>query len=168
MSGSALSGHPDVDMVSFTGSTRAGIEVARNAAPTVKRVAQELGGKSANIVLDDDVARASPAASGRLMGNTGQTCNAPTRMLVPSAPASTRPSRSRRRPPRSVTGRRPDDGPSTSGPVVSGRQWDKIQGLIEGAIEEGARWSPAARAGPDGSPSATTSGRRCSPTSPPT
>src|SRR6476469_594866 len=84
--GAALSSHPDIDMVSFTGSTRAGIEVARNAAPTVKRVAQELGGKSPNIVLDDS-AFADSVSSGvvTMMGNSGQTCSAPSRMLVPAA-----------------------------------------------------------------------------------
>ncbi|MXX28805.1 MAG: aldehyde dehydrogenase family protein, partial [Gammaproteobacteria bacterium] len=84
--GVALSSHPDVDMMSFTGSTRAGIEVARNAAPTVKRVAQELGGKSANIILDD--ADFQAAISRDVFGmcmNSGQSCNAPTRMLVPNA-----------------------------------------------------------------------------------
>ena len=84
--GAAISSHPDVDMVSFTGSTRAGIEVARNAAPTVKRVAQELGGKSANIILDDT--DFSAAISRDVFGvctNSGQSCNAPTRMLVPNA-----------------------------------------------------------------------------------
>ena len=84
--GVPLTSHPDVDMVSFTGSTRAGIDVATNAAPTVKRVAQELGGKSANVILDDvDV----PATVGRDMFgmcmNTGQSCNAGSRMLVPNA-----------------------------------------------------------------------------------
>ena len=82
--GQAIAEHPGVDMVSFTGSTRAGIEVARAAAPTVKRVAQELGGKSANIILDD--ADFAAAVGGGTMGcamNSGQSCNAPTRMLVP-------------------------------------------------------------------------------------
>ena len=84
--GAALSSHPDVDMVSFTGSTRAGIEVARNAAPTVKRVAQELGGKSPNIVLDDaDLTTAVTAGVLQMMNNSGQSCNAPSRMLVPAA-----------------------------------------------------------------------------------
>ena len=84
--GAAISSHPDVEMVSFTGSTRAGIEVARNAAPTVKRVHQELGGKSPNIVLDDaDMARAIPASVQNMMSNSGQSCNAPSRMLVPRA-----------------------------------------------------------------------------------
>ncbi len=81
-----LSSHPEVDMVSFTGSTRAGIEVARNAAPTVKRVHQELGGKSPNIILPDaDFQKAVTAGVRGVMSNSGQSCNAPTRMLVPNS-----------------------------------------------------------------------------------
>ena len=84
--GVALSSHPGIDMVSFTGSTRAGIEVARNAAPTVKRVTQELGGKSPNIVLDDDsFVRSVATGVTAMMLNSGQSCNAPSRMLVPSS-----------------------------------------------------------------------------------
>ena len=84
--GAAISSHPGVDMVSFTGSTRAGIEVARNAAPTVKRVHQELGGKSPNIILPDaDIAKAVTGGVRAVMNNSGQSCNAPTRMLVPKA-----------------------------------------------------------------------------------
>ena len=84
--GAAISSHPDIDMVSFTGSTRAGVEVARNAAPTVKRVAQELGGKSANIILDDaDFAAAIARDVFGMCTNSGQSCNAPTRMLVPDS-----------------------------------------------------------------------------------
>ena len=84
--GAAISSHPGVDMVSFTGSTRAGIEVARNAAPTVKRVHQELGGKSPNIILPDaDIKKAVTAGVRGVMQNSGQSCNAPTRMLVPNA-----------------------------------------------------------------------------------
>src|SRR5205085_7104121 len=84
--GAAISGHPDIDMVSFTGSTRAGVEIARNAAPTVKRVSQELGGKSPNIVLDDaDFAKGVAAGVTVMMLNSGQSCNAPSRMLVPNS-----------------------------------------------------------------------------------
>src|SRR6185312_8287438 len=84
--GVPLASHPDLDMVSFTGSTRAGIEVARNAAPTVKRVSQELGGKSPNIVLDDEAfAKGVAAGVSAMMLNSGQSCNAPSRMLVPNA-----------------------------------------------------------------------------------
>src|SRR5580693_931874 len=83
--GAAISSHPGIDMVSFTGSTRAGIEVAKAAAPTVKRVAQELGGKSPNIVLDDDAfAKGVGRGVGAMMPNSGQSCNAPSRMLVPA------------------------------------------------------------------------------------
>ncbi|MEO8602948.1 MAG: aldehyde dehydrogenase family protein, partial [bacterium] len=82
--GEAISKHPGIDMVSFTGSTRAGVQVAKNAADTVKRVAQELGGKSANIILDDaDLARAVSGGVRSCFTNSGQSCNAPTRMLVP-------------------------------------------------------------------------------------
>ncbi len=84
--GVALSSHPDVDMISFTGSTRAGIEVAKNAAPSVKRVAQELGGKSPNIILDDeDFAKNVAGGIATMMLNSGQSCNAPSRMLVPNS-----------------------------------------------------------------------------------
>ncbi|HVJ98307.1 MAG TPA: aldehyde dehydrogenase family protein, partial [Acidimicrobiia bacterium] len=84
--GAPLAAHPDIDMVSFTGSTRAGIEVARAAAPTVKRVAQELGGKSANIILDDaDFEAVITRDLAGMCTNSGQSCNAPTRMLVPAA-----------------------------------------------------------------------------------
>ena len=85
--GAALSSHPDIDMVSFTGSTRAGVDVAKNAAATVKRVTQELGGKSPNIVLDDATSRKNVAAGvATMMLNSGQSCNAPSRMLVPNVP----------------------------------------------------------------------------------
>src|SRR5579862_2919457 len=83
--GAAISSHPGIDMVSFTGSTRAGVEVARNAAATVKRVAQELGGKSPNIILEDaNLQKAVGGGVMHVMQNSGQSCNAPTRMLVPS------------------------------------------------------------------------------------
>jgi len=82
--GAAISAHPDIDMVSFTGSTRAGVEVARAAADTVKRVTQELGGKSANILLPDvDFPRAVKRGVAGCFSNSGQSCNAPTRMFVP-------------------------------------------------------------------------------------
>src|SRR5499433_4004417 len=84
--GAAMSEHPGIDMISFTGSTRAGIDVVRRAAPTVKRVTQELGGKSPNIILDDaDLVKAVSSGIAHCFNNSGQSCNAPTRMLVPSA-----------------------------------------------------------------------------------
>jgi aldehyde dehydrogenase (NAD+) len=135
--GVPLSSHPDVDMISFTGSTRAGIEVARNAAPTVKRVAQELGGKSPNIVLDDDAfAKGVGRGVATMMTNSGQSCNAPTRMLVPGrrmeeAIAVARETAS------AVTVGDPN-GNSQLGPVVNRTQFDKIQKLIQAGIDEGA------------------------------
>ncbi|ACO47708.1 aldehyde dehydrogenase family protein [Deinococcus deserti] len=135
--GVALSSHPDVDMVSFTGSTRAGIEVARNAAPTVKRVHQELGGKSPNIVLDDDLFAKSVTGGVRaVMNNSGQSCNAPTRMLVP-APRMAEAIESARAAAEQMTVGAPDSG-AMLGPVVSEMQWNKIQGLIQRGIDEGA------------------------------
>ena len=135
--GSALAAHPGIDMISFTGSTRAGIEVARTAAPTVKRVAQELGGKSPNIILDDDdLAQNVAGGVASVMLNSGQSCNAPTRMLVPNsriddvveAVKSVEPSLTVGEPTSKVR----------LGPVVSEPQFEKIQGLIERAIDDGA------------------------------
>jgi aldehyde dehydrogenase (NAD+) len=136
--GTALSQHPDVAMVSFTGSTRAGVAVAQNAAPTVKRVAQELGGKSANILLDDaDFAKAVREGAKECFDNTGQSCNAPTRMLVP---------RDRMEEAASIaaevaTAIRVGDPRAEGievGPLVSEQQWTKVQALIRKGIDEGA------------------------------
>ncbi|MGN2639934.1 aldehyde dehydrogenase family protein [Nocardia takedensis] len=135
--GVPLSSHPEVDMVSFTGSTRAGIEIARNAAAGVKRVTQELGGKGANIVLDDEALAANVgSAVGTLVANSGQTCSALTRLLVPrhrveEAVAAAKVAAD------AVTVGDPH-GEVTIGPVVSARQFDKIQSLIRTAIDEGA------------------------------
>ena len=136
--GAALSSHPDVQMVSFTGSTRAGIEVARNAAPTVKRVAQELGGKSANILLDDaDLEAAIARDVAGMYVNSGQSCDAGTRMLVPAARMDEAIEIARRVAEEVPVGA-PDAEGTRVGPVVSLAQWNKIQGLIERGIEEGA------------------------------
>ena len=135
--GAAMSAHPDVDMVSFTGSTRAGIEVAKNAAPTVKRVAQELGGKSPNIILDDaDMASAVGGGVVNMMMNSGQSCNAPSRMLVPAAKMAEAKAIAKAAA-EGVTVGAPD-GNAKIGPVVSETQWTKIQGLIQKGIDEGA------------------------------
>ena len=135
--GAALSGHPGVDMVSFTGSTRAGVEVARNAAPTIKRVHQELGGKSANIILDDaDIPAAVAAGVARIMNNSGQSCNAPTRMLVPRARMDEVKAAAKAAAEGLTVG--DPTGDVTLGPVVSDVQWNKIQTLIAKGIEEGA------------------------------
>jgi aldehyde dehydrogenase (NAD+) len=137
--GACLSAHPDIDMLSFTGSTRAGIEVARAAAPTVKRVAQELGGKSANIILDDADFEAVVARDmAGMCTNSGQSCNAPSRMLVPAgrmdeaaaiaAVAA-----------RAIVVGDPQEATTTIGPVVSATQFSRIQQLIEKGIGEGAK-----------------------------
>ncbi|MBX7249822.1 MAG: aldehyde dehydrogenase family protein [Caulobacteraceae bacterium] len=135
--GAAIASHPDVDMVSFTGSTRAGVEVARAAAPTVKRVHQELGGKSPNIVLDDaDVARAVTACVRSVMNNSGQSCNAPTRLLVPRARLDEAEAAARAAVDKTVVG--DPNGEAHIGPVVSRAQWEKIQQLILAGVDEGA------------------------------
>ena len=135
--GAALSSHPDVDMVSFTGSTRAGVEVARNAAATVKRVSQELGGKSPNIVLDDeDFAKSVTAGVSVMMMNSGQSCNAPSRMLVPNSRRDEAVAVAQAVAAAVKVG---DPGEKTAiGPVASKAQYDKIQGLIQKGIDEGA------------------------------
>jgi aldehyde dehydrogenase (NAD+) len=135
--GAAMSSHPEVDMVSFTGSTRAGIEVAKNAAPTVKRVHQELGGKSPNIILDDaDFQRAVTGGVGSVMMNSGQSCNAPTRMLVPGARMDEVIAIAKVAAESHTVG--DPNGNHKMGPVVSETQWNKIQGLIQKGIDEGA------------------------------
>ena len=135
--GAAISRHPDIDLVSFTGSTRAGIEVAKAAAPTIKRVHQELGGKSPNILLPD--ADFKPfVASGvkHVMQNSGQSCNAPTRMLVPHAKMEEVMAIARATAESTTVG--DPNGNSELGPVVSEVQWNKIQGLIKKGLDEGA------------------------------
>jgi len=136
--GHAISAHPDIDMVSFTGSTRAGIEVARAAAPTVKRVTQELGGKSANVILDDaDFPSAVGGGLAACTMNSGQSCNAPTRMLVPAARHDEAVAIAKAAAEAIVVGDPRAEG-SRLGPVVSRAQWEKIQGLIQQGIDEGA------------------------------
>ena len=148
--GAALCSHPDVDMVSFTGSTRAGIEVARLAAPTVKRVHQELGGKSANLILDDaDLDAAVTAGVNACFGNSGQSCNAPTRMFVPAARHEEALAIARRAAEAHVVG--PADAAGTTlGPVVSALQFERIQRLIETGVDEGARVVTGGPGRPDG------------------
>lgn len=148
--GSALSSHPDIAMVSFTGSTRAGIAVAQAAAPTVKRVAQELGGKSANIILEDaDFATAIPLGVGACFENAGQSCNAPTRMLVPRDRLGEAVSLAAKRAATTRPGD-PRDEHSRMGPVVSETQWKRIQSLIEKGLEEGATLVCGGTGRPDG------------------
>ena len=148
--GQVMSGHPDVDMVSFTGSTRAGIIVARTAAETVKRVAQELGGKSANIVLPDaDFAKAVTEGTLAVMSNTGQSCDAPTRMLVPADRMAEAMEIARAAAETVVVGD-PTDAATTMGPLVSALQFDKVQRLIEAGIAEGATLATGGAGKPEG------------------
>jgi aldehyde dehydrogenase (NAD+) len=136
--GQPLSSHPDIDMVSFTGSTRAGTAVAAAAAPTVKRVAQELGGKSANIVLDDaDLDAVVRRDVGRMCTNSGQSCNAPSRMLVPHGRMAEAAAIAAEAADAIRVGAPGDEG-TVIGPVVSETQFDRIQALIEKGIGEGA------------------------------
>jgi aldehyde dehydrogenase (NAD+) len=135
--GAAIASHPDIEMVSFTGSTRAGVEVAKNAAATVKRVHQELGGKSPNIILEDaDFGFAIKAGVRSIMGNSGQSCNAPTRMLVPAKRMAEAIAIAKTTAEATTVGD-PASG-AAMGPVISSTQWSKIQGLIKKGIEEGA------------------------------
>ena len=136
--GQVMASHPDVDMVSFTGSTRAGIIVAKAAADTVKRVAQELGGKSANIILPDaDFETAVTKGVRACFSNTGQSCDAPTRMLVPKDRHDQALAVAKVAAEAFRTGD-PQAEDTKLGPVVSEIQFDKIQRLIETGIEEGA------------------------------
>jgi len=137
--GDTLTSHPEVDMISFTGSTRAGIQIAKNAADTVKRVAQELGGKSANIVFaDSDLEAAVTRGVLHCYGNTGQSCNAPTRMLVEQSVYDAAVAIAARVAKAAVLGDPMKKGPHY-GPVVSKAHYDKIQGLIQVGIDEGAQ-----------------------------
>jgi len=136
--GTALSSHPLVDMMSFTGSTRAGSLVAQNAAPTIKRVTQELGGKSANIILDDaDLEAAVKRGVFSVFTNTGQSCNAPTRMLVPADKLEQAAEIAARTAAKIRVGD-PSQETTTMGPLVSAVQFKKVQALIAKGIEEGA------------------------------
>lgn len=147
--GAALSSHEGIDMISFTGSTRAGIEVAKSAAPTVKRVAQELGGKSPNIILDDeDFAKNVAGGIATMMMNSGQSCNAPSRMLVPAARVDEVAEIAK-----GVAVELTVGDPTTDvklGPVVSEAQFDKIQGLIERALADGATAAVGGAGRPEG------------------
>lgn len=148
--GAALAKHPDVDMISFTGSTRAGVLVAQNAAPTVKRVAQELGGKSANIILDDaNLEKVVSAGLRACVRNTGQSCNAPTRMLVPLSLMDEAAAIAKEAALAIKVGD-PADPDTQQGPVVSKAQWDKVQNLIKQGIEEGAKLECGGLGLPDG------------------
>src|SRR5579871_3667434 len=136
--GSAIASHPDVAMVSFTGSTRAGVSVATAAAPTVKRVTQELGGKSANILLDDaDLAKVVKDGVQACFRNTGQSCNAPTRMLVPKSRMAEAAHVAKAEAEAAKVGD-PSREDTTVGPLVNKNQFERVERLIAKGIEEGA------------------------------
>ncbi len=136
--GEAMSAHPGIDMMSFTGSTRAGIAVAKASADSVKRVTQELGGKSANIILEDaDLRKAVSQGVQNCFSNSGQSCNAPTRMFVPASRQDEAMKIARTTAESAKVGDPFAEG-TTMGPVVSEAQFNKIQGLIKKGIDEGA------------------------------
>jgi aldehyde dehydrogenase (NAD+) len=158
--GQVLAGHKDVDVVSFTGSTRAGVIVAKTAADTVKRVSQELGGKSANILLEDaDFATAVAAGVANCFANSGQSCDAPTRMLVPAARHAEVLELARAAAETQVVGDPLAEG-TTMGPLVSELQFNKVQALIGKGIAEGATLV----CGGAGRPAGLTSGYFAQPT----
>src|SRR5690606_15815667 len=137
--GAALAAHPDIDMVSFTGSTRAGVLVARAAAPTIKRVVQELGGKSPNVFLPDaDFASAVPKGVLGAMRNVGQSCASPTRMVVPRGRLADVEALAREAAEAIVVGDPLDEG-SVLGPLANAPQFAKVQDLIQAGIDEGAK-----------------------------
>ncbi|WP_428926741.1 aldehyde dehydrogenase family protein [Marinibacterium sp. SX1] len=147
--GTQLSGHPDVDMVSFTGSTRAGTAISKNAADTLKKVHLELGGKGANLIFADADDKAVKRGVLHMMNNTGQSCNAPSRMLVQkdiydsAVETAAEVAASVKVGPASEEGRH-------IGPVVNATQWGKIQDLIQAGIDEGARLVAGGTGRPDG------------------
>ncbi len=149
--GAVLSSHPDVDMMSFTGSTRAGTSVMQNCAVGIKKVALELGGKSPNIILDDaDLPTAVARGMLHMANNTGQSCNAPSRMLAPKSKydevvaiaAQTA---------KSIKVQAPDSAEAGAiGPLANANQFQKVQGLIQKGIDEGARLAAGGTGRPDG------------------
>ena len=137
--GAALSTHPDIAMISFTGSTRAGVAVATAAAPTVKRVTQELGGKSANIILDDaNFAAAVKEGAASCFRNTGQSCNAPTRMLVPKS-RMTEAAEAAKQAAAATNVGDPSAETTNLGPLSGKAQFEKVERLIQKGIDEGAK-----------------------------
>ncbi|WP_221931984.1 aldehyde dehydrogenase family protein [Paracoccus sp. M683] len=147
--GTQLSVHPDVDMISFTGSTRAGIAITKAAADTVKKVALELGGKGANLVFADADEKAVTRGVRHVFYNSGQSCNAPTRMLVERSAYDKAVEVARKVAEETSVGPAHQAG-AHIGPVVSKQQWDKIQGMIQQGIDEGARLVAGGPGLPDG------------------
>jgi aldehyde dehydrogenase (NAD+) len=151
--GSAIASHPDVAMVSFTGSTRAGVAVASAAAPTVKRVTQELGGKSANIILEDaDLESTVKEGVQSCFRNTGQSCDAPTRMLSSALENGRRSRHVARKTAEATKVGDPFAETTHLGPLASKAQFDKVQRLINAGIEEGATLVTGGAGRPPGLP----------------
>lgn len=162
--GPVMSSHPEVDMVSFTGSTRAGIQVAAAAAPGVKRVCQELGGKSAYIITEEaDLAAAVRYGVEDVMGNTGQTCNALTRMLVPQSRYEEAVALAAEIAAEQVIGD-PDDDATTMGPMASHRQKETVENYIRLGLEEGARLVIGGPGAPESLPESIRDGAFVQPT----
>ena len=158
--GAAMSRHPDIQMMSFTGSTRAGTAIIKDAADTVKRVTLELGGKSPNLVFaDTDVDEAVARGTRHCFQNTGQSCNAPTRMLVEASVYDRAVDVARETALAQKVGA-PDQPGDHIGPLISQPHWEKVQGLIQKGIDEGARLV----AGGTGKPDGLNAGYYCKPT----
>ncbi|NKB50711.1 MAG: aldehyde dehydrogenase family protein [Rhizobiaceae bacterium] len=136
--GTTLSGHKDVDMISFTGSTRAGTAITKNAADTLKRVSLELGGKGANIVFADAPENAVQQGAARCFNNTGQSCNAPTRMLVERSRYDEAVEQAKQQAEKTAVDVASKEGRHI-GPLVNELQFEKVQGLIDVGIKEGAK-----------------------------
>ena len=147
--GTQLSGHPDVDMVSFTGSTRAGTLISKNAADTLKKVHLELGGKGANVIFDDADDKAVKRGVLHMMNNTGQSCNAPSRMLVQAGRYDAAVEEAAAVAGKVTVGPASEEGRHV-GPVVNETQFNKIQALIQKGIDEGARLVAGGPGRPDG------------------
>ena len=148
--GEAMSRHPDIDMMSFTGSTRAGIAVTKGAADTVKRVSLELGGKGANIIFSDcDVEKAVKRGALHCFNNTGQSCNAPTRMLV-QREIYEKAIEIARETAENTEVNEPNLAGNHIGPLVSEVQYNKVQALIDTGIKEGARLVAGGLGRPEG------------------
>jgi aldehyde dehydrogenase (NAD+) len=147
--GTTLTGHKDVDMVSFTGSTRAGTAISKNAAETLKRVHLELGGKGANVIFDDADEKAVKRGVLHMMNNTGQSCNAPSRMLVQRGIYDKAVEEAGAVAASVTVGPASEEGRHI-GPVVNAVQWNKIQALIENGIEEGAKLGAGGPGRPEG------------------
>lgn len=148
--GEAISRHPEIDMVSFTGSTRAGVLVAKAAAETVKRVSQELGGKSANVILEDaDLAASVAHGVNWMMTNSGQSCNAPSRMLVPAKRYDEAVLVAKKTAEQLVVGD-PQATGVTTGPLANKLQFERVQAMIAKGIDEGAKVVIGGLGRPDG------------------